>query len=163
MSIQDILSKDTLSREDIIRLLSAETPEEIELIRSKAYNTMLEYVGDKVYLRGLIEFSNYCVNDCYYCGIRKSNANTERYLLSVEQVIEAAKLAAEFDYGSVVLQSGDRRDEQFIEYVVSCIKGIKDATKSEKYPEGLGITLCVGEQTEETYRRFFEEVLIDTY
>ncbi len=156
MSIKKNLLKDTLSREDIVQLLSVESQEDIELLRSKAYETMLENVGDKVYLRGLIEFSNYCVNDCYYCGIRRSNSNTERYRLTVEQVIEAARLAAEFDYGSVVLQSGDRRDEQFIEYVISCIKGIKDATRSEKYPEGLGITLCVGEQTEETYRKFFD-------
>ena len=156
MKMEHILNKDEYTKDDIVRLLCLEKPEEIEALRAKAYETMLQYVGDKVYLRGLIEFSNYCINDCYYCGIRRSNAKVDRYILSVEEVVEAAKLAAKFDYGSVVLQSGDRRDEAFISYVIDCIKGIKDATRSEKYPNGLGITLCVGEQSYETYKRFFE-------
>lgn len=156
MNIQNILNKAEYSKDDIIQLLSLEKPEEIEILRARAYETMLQYVGDKVYLRGLIEFSNYCTNDCYYCGIRRGNSKVERYILSVDEVVEAAKLAAKFDYGSVVLQSGDRQDDTFVEYVLDCIKGIKQATRSDKYPEGLGITLCVGEQSYETYKKFFD-------
>lgn len=155
MKIQEILEKDELTKRDIVKLLAIEDPDELELLRQKAYQTMLEHVGDKVYLRGLIEFSNYCKNDCFYCGIRKSNDKIERYTLSVEEVIEAAKLAEKLDYGSVVLQSGERTDDKFVDYVVECIKGIKQATRSKKYPNGLGITLCVGEQSFTAYQRFY--------
>lgn len=155
MKLEAILNKSEFDFEDLVFLLSLTNPDDVERLRKKAYNTMLENVGDKVYLRGLIEFSNVCVNDCNYCGIRKSNHEVERYTLTKEQIVESAKWAATADYGSVVMQSGDRNDEKFISFVVDCIETIKRETRSERYPEGVGITLCVGEQTLETYQRFF--------
>ncbi|MCX7909568.1 MAG: [FeFe] hydrogenase H-cluster radical SAM maturase HydE [Ignavibacteria bacterium] len=151
-----ILQKDNLTKEDIVFLLSLEEPESIEMLRSYAYNIMRANVGEYVYLRGLIEFSNICVNDCYYCGIRKSNRNIKRYTLESDEILECARFAAQNGYGSIVLQSGERRDPQFIDYICRIIEEIKSTTKSENLPNGLGITLCVGEQTYATYKKFFE-------
>jgi biotin synthase len=108
-----------------------------------------------VYYRGLIEFSNRCALDCLYCGIRRSNGAISRYSLRREEIVAAAKWCAQNGYGSLVLQSGERTDPGFIDDVVWCVEQIKQHTQSDALPRGLGITLCVGEQSEETYRRFF--------
>ena len=151
-----ILSKENLDFEDIQQLLSLEEPEEIELLRRKAFEVKQENVGPKIYLRGLIEFSNYCINDCYYCGIRKSNSSVKRYWLDEDEVVECARYAINKGYGSIVLQSGERRDQRFIDFVCRTVERIKSETSSEKLPDGAGITLCVGEQSYSTYKRFFE-------
>lgn len=154
--IEEMVVKDVLDREDLIQLLSAQSSEEIEEIRAAAESVLLRECGDSVYFRGLIEFSNICRCDCCYCGIRKSNASVKRYMLDKEDVLSAAKWCADKGYGSIVLQSGERTDAQFIDYTVDVLRKIKENTRSGELPEGLGITLCVGEQTFETYRRFFE-------
>jgi biotin synthase len=154
-SIEDIINKAKLDLYDLITILSAESDEDLELLRLKAYNTMLDYIGNKVYMRGLIEFSNICTLDCYYCGIRKSNNKNERYILSKEEIIETAKWIASKNYASLVLQSGERQDEQFISFLVDVINTIKEETKTDKLPDGLGITLSVGEQTLENYHRLY--------
>lgn len=156
MNLNKILNNDAFSRDEIIYMLNLEKQDEIELLRDAAYSTMSKFVGEKVYFRGLIEFSNICLNDCFYCGIRKSNKNFHRYNLDKDQIIEAVKLAMEFNYGSVVLQSGERTDESFIEHVLDLVKTIKSISTNDIFPEGLGITLCVGEQSKETYQRFFD-------
>lgn len=154
--VTSILKKEKLERNDIINLLSVTDPDSIEQIRFAAEKTLLEFRGSSVYFRGLIEFSNICSSDCYYCGIRNSNKQVERYLLTKEQILSAALWCAENGYGSVVLQSGERRDKKFIEFVTDIVNTIKNATKSSRLPYGLGITLCVGEQTRETYQKFFD-------
>lgn len=111
----------------------------------------VEHVGPKVYFRGLIEFSNLCGKDCYYCGIRKSNANVTRFEMSQNEILECARAAHEMGYGSIVLQSGERQDEAFICFVESTLCRIK-----AEMPGELGITLSAGEQTAATYRRWFE-------
>lgn len=155
-NITKILEKKEFTRADIVNLLNENNPDEIELIRSKAFSIMKEYVGEEVYLRGLIEFSNVCHNDCYYCGIRKSNRNIKRYTLEESEIMESALWCAEQGYGSLVLQSGERDDKAFIDLVVNLVKKIKKETRSDKLPDGLGITLCVGEQTKDTYKKFFD-------
>lgn len=156
MTSEEILSIEDFRREDIIRLLSLEGKEDLEQLRAAAYSRMKESIGEEVYLRGLIEFSNYCVNDCYYCGIRKSNHNIKRYILEKDEIISTALWCAEKGYGSLVLQSGERSDEVFIDFIEDIVIKIKNKTKSDSMPDGLGITLCVGEQSEATYRRFFD-------
>lgn len=156
MTTEEILQKPELEHSDLIYLLGLTSKEDTNLLKELAYNIMIKNCGEQVYLRGLIEFSNYCVNDCYYCGIRKSNKNVERYTLSEEEIINSAKWCADSGYGSIVLQSGERSDDKFIELVLNLVKSIKSSTISEKLPDGLGITLCVGEQTEDTYRRFYD-------
>lgn len=155
-NIEKILKKDKLEFSDLVAILSTESPQEVELIRTRAYKIMEETVGEIVYLRGLIEFSNFCINDCYYCGIRKSNINLNRYLLDESQVLECVNYAQQNGYASIVLQSGERRDRKFVDYVCSLVEKIKATTRNELLPEGMAITLCVGEQSYQDYKRFFD-------
>ena len=142
-------------REVLRRILTAVDPEEVEAIRAAAEETLLDHCGDTVRLRGLIEFSNRCVLDCRYCGIRRGNRAVKRYTLTLEDVVACARWCADKGYGSLVLQSGERRDAAFARRVEEMIRAIKAATRSPVQPDGLGITLCVGEQTEATYARWF--------
>ncbi len=155
-NITRILTKQSFDKNDIIALLSATDPLDAEAVRRAAFHTLVDNCGTNVYLRGLVEFSNECRCDCRYCGIRRSNAAVNRYTLSKEEIVEAAVFCAEAGYGSMVLQSGERRDGQFVVFVEDVVAAIKAKTASAGLPQGLGITLSVGEQTPETYRRFFE-------
>ncbi|MGM0675537.1 MAG: [FeFe] hydrogenase H-cluster radical SAM maturase HydE [Spirochaetota bacterium] len=125
-------------------------------LAAAADETMRCEVGDAVYFRGLLEFSNVCRADCLYCGIRRSNVHVHRYTIDEADVLAAARHCAEAGYGSMTLQAGERRDAAFIEYVCRLLEGIKAETRSPTLPDGLGITLSVGEQSPDTYRRFFE-------
>ncbi len=154
--VDDILKKNNPDENDLAVLLSCENDAEIEKIRAAAIDTLLEHVGPNVFMRGLVEFSNYCTNDCYYCGLRKGNHAITRYMLGKEEVAGSALQCLKLGYGSLVLQSGERNDSVFIDQVIDLIRTVKSVTKCEEMPEGLGLTLCVGEQTLETYRRFFE-------
>jgi biotin synthase len=143
-------------RQEIIQLLSLDSPEEIEQLRCSAEKVLLKLRGDKVYFRGLIEFSNTCHCNCYYCGIRKSNSSVERYTLSKGQIVSSALWCGKQGYGSVVLQSGERNDPAFVDFVEDVVLSIKKGSRSSDLPNGVGITLSCGEQTEETYRRWFD-------
>lgn len=154
-TIEKILNKSKLEKDDLIGLLSLENYKDIELLQQKAYATMLDNCGEKVYLRGLIEFSNVCTNDCYYCGIRKSNKNINRYFLRLDEILDSALFAERNGYGSIVLQSGEKQDEKYIDFLCKSIETIKSITRSEHLPDGLGITLCVGEQPYRNYKRLF--------
>jgi biotin synthase len=143
--------------DDIKALLqSCENEEDFAHLQTRAQETTLEHVGPEVHFRGLIEFSNVCSRDCFYCGIRKSNKKVRRYSLSREEIVELAKWSAQEGYGSIALQSGERSDPAFINFVTDVLRQIKSETRSELLPKGLGITLSVGEQTRETYQRFFD-------
>ncbi|MCK5133867.1 MAG: [FeFe] hydrogenase H-cluster radical SAM maturase HydE [Candidatus Sabulitectum sp.] len=148
--------KETPHRETLIHFLTTTDSREIEAVRIAAEETLLKYCGDNVYYRGLIEFSNKCALDCGYCGIRKSNTKVKRYTVSEDEIIKAARWCAEVHYGSLVLQSGERHDSRFIDFVEKITRRIKQETVSSILPKGLGITLCVGEHSLETYRRFKE-------
>jgi len=156
MDYAAILTKERLTVDDRRSLLRAKDPGAVEEIRRFAQDIRLRQCGPYVYLRGLVEFSNICCNDCLYCGIRRSNTDVKRYELDVDRIVGCAQWCASMGYGSVVLQSGERRDERFVDLVTDAVSAIKQKTRSAALPEGLGITLCVGEQTPETYRRFFE-------
>lgn len=121
---------------------------------NKAEEVRLKERGDKVYLRGLIEFSNYCSCDCYYCGIRKSNINIERYKLTREEILNLAKIAYERGYQSIALQSGEITTDKHVNWLADIIKAIKDLTPSNK--QSLGITLSVGELTYAQYKKLYE-------
>jgi biotin synthase len=149
--ITTIAGKTELTAGDIHFLLSLKTPEEVKLLGELAYTVKKENVSNRVYFRGLIEFSNICSKDCLYCGIRKSNDSPERFLMSRLEIIDAAMFAYANRYGSVVLQSGERTDHAFTDFVCDIVSNIKTATDGK-----LGITLSCGEQSEETYRRFFD-------
>ncbi len=149
-TVEEILQKPDFERADLVTLLNADKKDR-ELIFRKAAEVKKEYVGNKVYFRGLVELSNSCSKNCYYCGIRSGNKVVDRYFVSDDEVLEAAKYALENGYGSMVIQSGERTDKVFVNKVTKLLEKIK-AQSSGK----LGITLSMGEQTEETYKCWFE-------
>jgi biotin synthase len=130
--------------------LDEKDPRRLEELFREARACAIRYVGPKVYFRGIIEFSNLCGKDCYYCGIRKSNARVTRFSMGEGEILECAMAAQEMDYGSIVLQSGERRDETYVRFIEDVLRKIKAATSGK-----LGITLSLGEQTSETYERWF--------
>jgi len=150
MEINTILEKDTFSKEDIIGLLLSEGEERTLLFRKSAEVKKI-YIGNKVWFRGLIEFSNVCGKDCLYCGIRKGNRNLKRYSLSDEEILIAAKFAYDNRYGSIALQSGEVESNQVTNRIENLLHKIKELSNGE-----LGITLSVGEQEPEVYRRWYE-------
>lgn len=133
----------------LARLLQLEGEERNALLR-KAAEVKAAEVGNVVYLRGLIEFSNCCAKNCNYCGIRLDNKTVERYSVSNEEILAAATYAYEKNFGSIVLQSGEIESEGFTAKVEYLLQEIKKLSKG-----ALGVSLSCGEQSEETYRRWF--------
>ncbi len=149
-SVSRILNKSELLQDDLVQLLHSEG-DECRLLFEKARETKESQVGKKIYLRGLVEFSNVCAKDCFYCGIRKSNENVIRYNATNEEILTACRFAWENRFGSVVLQSGELSSPAFIKRIDRLLKKIRQLSNNE-----LGITLSCGEQSRETYRRWFE-------
>lgn len=150
MKTASIFKKKCPDRNDLIFLLTCQGEEEKALFEhSRAVRN--HTVGNGVYLRGLIELSNVCIKDCLYCGIRKSNGQVRRYTLTDEEILGAADFADKNHYGSIVLQGGERQDDGFIRRIEKLVGSIKQNSSGR-----LGITLSLGEQTEATYRRWFE-------
>lgn len=150
-----------ISTSDLTRYLAGEYPGGDGALASRAREVMLREVGAQVHLRGLLEFSNVCRCDCYYCGIRRQRRGDGveplvRFTLTEEEILRAAGRCAAAGFGSMTLQSGERRDPQFLGMVERVLRRIKKETRSDALRDGLGITLCVGEQSRETYERFFD-------
>jgi len=141
----------SIYRAEIIDLLSLNDNQSINLLLKNAYQVKNSVLGKTVYLRGLIEFSNICSKDCFYCGIRKSNSKVDRYIMAEEEILNSARWAFENGYASIVLQSGERNDKKFISYIENILLNISEVSSNK-----LRITLSCGEQTKETYRRWFE-------
>lgn len=139
-----------MERSEIINLLGS-TGTEKEKLFKQAREIRDRTVGNKVYFRGLVEFSNICAKNCLYCGIRKGNSNVARYDLSDNEILDACRFAWENKFASVVLQSGELSSSSFVKRVDRLLKAIKTFSGNE-----LGITLSCGEQTRETYRRWYE-------
>lgn len=131
--------------------------EKMENLLFLAAKTKRETLGNVTYLRGLIELSNICRKNCLYCGIRCSNTNTPRYTLSDEEVFFAADYAFKNRYGSIAIQAGEQQSEPFISRIERLVDEIKERTGG-----ALGITLSLGEQSRDTYRRW-KEVGADRY
>ena len=136
-----------LNDEEMLSLLSTaeydtELFERADSIRRKIY-------GGDVYIRGLIEFTNYCKNNCFYCGIRRDNKNAERYRLSREEILECCREGYALGFRTFVLQGGEDgfyTDEVMCK-IVSDIRG--------KYPD-CAITLSIGERSRDSYKALFE-------
>ena len=108
-----------------------------------------EHFGNQIYVRGLIEFTNYCKNDCYYCGIRRSNPNADRYRLTIEQILECTDTGYELGFRTFVLQGGEDgyyTDER-LEEIIKAIK--------EKHPD-CALTLSLGERSRKSYELFYQ-------
>lgn len=147
--------------QDIIKKLestqNATDSELYQIISNDDVNQVLYNYGDKVrrlnygtdvYIRGLIEFSNVCQNDCYYCGIRKSNSNVDRYFLNKREILECCELGHTLGYRTFVLQSGESSLYSDIE-ICDIVYSIK-----EKYPD-CAITLSIGEKSKESYKQYY--------
>lgn len=150
MGISEILDNGSFTKENIISLLKAEG-EERTLLFKKSAEIKEKYIGKKVWFRGLIEFSNVCGKDCLYCGIRKGNKNVARYSLSDDEILDAAKFAWVNRYGSIALQSGELESKSVTDRIENLLHRIKELSNGE-----LGITLSVGEQSAEVYKRWYD-------
>jgi biotin synthase len=150
MSVKEILTRDSFSKEDIITLLSCQGEDRI-LLFNKSAQIKKKYIGKKVWFRGLIEFSNICSKDCLYCGIRKGNKNLRRYSVSDDEILTAAKFAYDNHYGSLALQSGELESPSVTTRIENLLHRIKDLSNGE-----LGITLSIGEQEPEVYQKWFD-------
>lgn len=148
--IQHILNKESPTKSDLVTLLSA-GEENSKLLFAKAAEVKEKYVGKKVYYRGLIEYSNLCGKNCLYCGIRAGNKSAHRYEMTEDEVLVAARYAWENRFASVVIQAGERSGKDYVRRIEHLLKQIKKMSNG-----GLGITLSLGEQSEDTYRRWFE-------
>lgn len=135
-----------LSLRDLARLVSLADPAARDFVRRAACDLKRRVSGRRVSLRGLIEIGNICAKDCFYCGIRRSNNALRRYRLATDDIVRLAAFAAENDYGSLVLQGGEIESEANTAFIEDVLRRLA--------PFGLGVTLSLGEQTEEVYRRW---------
>lgn len=147
--IDKLRETQTLTREEWTALIENRTPELAEYLFGQAREVRHAHYGKDVYIRGLIEFTNYCKNDCYYCGIRKSNQNAQRYRLSEEEILDCCEQGYELGFRTFVLQGGEDgyfTDERVIEIV----------SKIKKTHPDCAITLSIGEKSYESYQKFYE-------
>jgi biotin synthase len=142
----DNLQGSNLTGDTIAKLLELKDTGKLSLFE-KAAQVKRDIVGDVVYFRGLIEFSNICAKNCFYCGIRKDNTNFRRYNLDDSDIVEAATFAHKNKFASLVLQSGELQSEVFTIRIAKLLDKIHAATNGE-----LRITLSCGEQSKETYQ-----------
>ncbi len=137
-----------LSPEEYKVLIDNRNSELSEYLFKKARKVRIDHYGHDVYIRGLIEFTNYCRNDCFYCGIRNSNLVAERYRLSKEQILDCCATGYELGFRTFVLQGGE--DGYYTdEKMVDIIKSIK------KNHSNCAITLSIGEKSYEAYSEFY--------
>jgi biotin synthase len=139
----------TLEKKEFIHLLDNYNEEISNYLFEKARNISNKFFGNGVYTRGLIEFTNYCKNDCYYCGIRRSNINVERYRLNDDDILNCCESGYSLGFRTFVLQGGEDsyyKDEDIVR-IVSQIK---------KQYEDCAVTLSIGEKSKETYKKYFE-------
>ena len=147
--IDQLHKEQTLTKEEWITLIEGRTPELSEYLFSLAREERHRYYGYDVYVRGLIEFTNYCKNDCLYCGIRKSNGNAHRYRLSEADILKCCKEGYELGFRTFVLQGGE--DGYYTdERIIHLIRIIK-----ERYPD-CAITLSIGEKSKDSYQAYYD-------
>jgi biotin synthase len=146
--IDKLHNEKVLSKAEFVTLLNSFEEEDSKYLLSKSRAAADEFFGKKIYVRGLIEFTNFCKNDCYYCGIRKSNLNAERYRLEKGDILSCCEKGYELGFRTFVLQGGEDMwysDEKMVDIISS----IRSA-----YPD-CAITLSIGEKTYEQYLKFY--------
>lgn len=147
--IQKLERDRVLSKAEFTALIEGRNTELAEFLFQRAREVRHKIYGRSVYARGLIEFTNICKNDCFYCGIRRSNTSCERYRLSPEEILLCCEKGYELGFRTFVLQGGE--DGFFTdEMIVDIIRGIKG-----RYPD-CAVTLSIGEKGFESYLAYFE-------
>ncbi len=148
--VEKFIGTHELTRKEYIELLRCSSDCSVsEKLSEEAVRLRKHYYGDKVYTRGLIEFTNYCRNNCYYCGIRRDNKHISRYRLTGQEILDCCENGYELGFRTFVLQGGE--DPWFTDdRLVEIIRAIK-----AEYPD-CALTLSLGEKSCESYRKFRE-------
>lgn len=147
--ITQIREHQSISREQFETLMMCEDAQVIDFLHQQAREVADGIYENKVYIRGLIEFTNYCKNDCLYCGIRRSNAKANRYRLTKETILDCCKVGYELGFRTFVLQGGE--DPYFTDdRICEIVSAIRTA-----YPD-CAITLSIGEKEKESYERYYK-------
>lgn len=148
--VEKLIQGKNLEKEEYVQLIhQAEDPQAVSRLREEAVRIRKRYYGDKVYTRGLIEFTNYCKNNCYYCGIRRGNGQANRYRLTEEEILSCCKNGYALGFRTFVLQGGEDpyyTDDRMAEIIQRIKAGYPDCA----------ITLSIGEKSYDSYRRFKE-------
>lgn len=147
--IDKLEDQHSLSLEEYAILVQGRTPEAMEYIGEKARRIRREIYGTSVYVRGLIEFTNLCRNNCLYCGIRRSNHHCDRYRLTKDEILECCAAGYELGFRTFVLQGGE--DAYWNDEILcGLIRQIK-----ERYPD-CALTLSIGERSRESYQKLYD-------
>lgn len=147
--VEDLVRNGDLTDEQLKYLLLCDDEDTLQSLFAAAQKICRFVYGDRVFIRGLIEVSDYCKNDCYYCGIRRSNRRAERYRLDDETILTCCRNGYDLGFRTFVLQGGE--DPLFTDERLEALIGeIK-----KRWPE-VAVTLSLGERGEESYRRLFE-------
>ena len=137
-----------LGKDEFVEIIENHTSETDEYLFERARKIREKHYGRDVYIRGLIEFTNYCKNDCFYCGIRRSAKGTERYRLDEEQIMSCCGQGYALGFRTFVLQGGEDNfytDEKIVK-IISSIKS--------EYPD-CAVTLSIGEKPRKSYEKYF--------
>ncbi len=147
-SIEKLISHKLLSKEEFVALLNANSPELRATLAQEANQAKKKYFGNGIYIRGLIEFTNHCRNNCFYCGIRCDNRALERYRLTKEEILSCCEEGYSLGFRTFVLQGGEDPyyDDQHMTDIVTAIH--------LAYPD-CAITLSLGERSKESYQSLF--------
>lgn len=143
----------SLTRKEWVELISAyETPGLIEYAAERARKLTDAVFGKQIYFRGIIEYTNFCRNDCYYCGLRLSGKDTTRYRLTPQQILACAEDGYNMGYRTIVLQGGETAyyEAKGAERMVGIVRAIR-----ERYPD-VAVTLSMGEMNREAYQALFD-------
>lgn len=147
--IDQIKNEQTIQREQLQTLLTTTDEQAINYLRDTARKVADDIYGKQVFIRGLIEFTNYCKNDCIYCGIRRSNPNAQRYRLTEEEILSCCVNGYELGFRTFVLQGGE--DPYFSdERICDIVAKIK-----QDYPD-CAVTLSIGEKDKASYQAFYD-------
>lgn len=147
--IDKLYDNNILSREEFLLLLGNMSEDDIKYLFHKSSQKKSEHYGNTVYMRGLVEFTNYCKQNCVYCGIRAGNKNAERYRLSEDEILDICDMGYNLGFRTFVLQGGE--DDFYTEDIMT---GIIIRIK-ERYPT-CAITLSIGEKPRSTYQKYFD-------
>ncbi len=147
--VDKIKETKSITKEELAYILVTDDVETINYLAEQAREASRRIYGNDIYIRGLIEFTNYCKNNCYYCGIRCGNKNASRYRLSEEDILDCCNLGYELGFRTFVLQGGEDPfySDDMICQIVALIK--------ENHPD-CAVTLSIGEKSRASYERYFK-------
>ena len=147
--IDKLAQERDLPDQELLELITTTDSAANELLAARADKMRQQYYGKKVYIRGLIEFTNYCKNNCYYCGIRAGNGQARRYRLTKEQILDCCAEGYRLGFRTFVLQGGEDpyyTDERICD-IVAAIRA--------QHPD-CAITLSIGEKERASYQAYFD-------